>query len=334
MKANVVLKRLGITLFICLFGISFMAITAFASGSTEPNRETSLSVYFGEDGEGFSGVEFSVYRVASISADGTYMLTEEFTHYPVSVDGLDSSGWRALAQTLDSYVTRDGLMPLQEERTGQDGWIRIAELPAGLYLVIGNQYRLGNTIYTPEPILISLPGLSEDGQWIYDVKAICKFDRETIPDVPYTSVSYTVQKVWRDGEAEDRPAEIRVQLLRNGAVVDTVILSKENNWSYTWRNLNSGYKWQVVEAEVPDGYTVSVEREGRIFVVTNTRPDEPDKPNNPDEPDKPEEPDVPPPTLPQTGLLWWPVPLLMCSGLLLLAAGLIVLRRQRDTDEK
>ena len=67
---------------------------------------------------------------------------------------------------------------------------------------------------------------------------------------------------------------------------------------------------------------------------TNTRPDEPDKPNNPDEPDKPEEPDVPPPTLPQTGLLWWPVPLLMCSGLLLLAAGLIVLRRQRDTDEK
>lgn len=49
--------------------------------------------------------------------------------------------------------------------------------------------------------------------------------------------------------------------------------------------------------------------------MTNTRPSEPSK-------------------LPQTGMLWWPVPALVCGGLLLIVAGLVVRRRQGDGHEK
>ena len=110
--------------------------------------------------------------------------------------------------------------------------------------------------------------------------------------------------------------KIAVQLLENGTVVDTVTLSKENNWEYTWENLDGCSRWQVAEANVPDGYTVAITQEGTVFIMTNTRPSEP------------------PPKLPQTGMLWWPVPALACGGLLLIVAGLVVRRRQGDGHEK
>ena len=136
-----------------------------------------------------------------------------------------------------------------------------------------------------------------------------------------------------------------MQLLRNGEVYDTVTLSEENGWSHTWTGLDKDDTWQVVEADVPDGYTVTVTREGITFVVTNTR-----SKDNPDEPEPGEEiPDNPPPTgsqepgeeipeepapqgpaLPQTGTLWWLVPLLACGGMALFLLGWARRRREED----
>ena len=102
----------------------------------------------------------------------------------------------------------------------------------------------------------------------------------------------------------------------------------------------------MVEAASGD-YTVEIVREGATLVMVNSTttdiPDEPvpespgspDNPNEPDEPDKPKAPDepgddldipdedVPLASLPQTGQLWWPVPLLLCGGLLLVVFGLL-----------
>ena len=286
---------------------------AYEYENINPGRETSLSVYFGENGKGFANVRFSVYRVADISDSGVYTLAGDFERYPVSLENLDSSDWRALAQTLGAYAARDKLVPFRTEETGSEGSFHIKELPTGLYLIRGEQYTLGDTIYTPEPALISFPSLTDDGAWSYKVEVSCKFDYvDTSEETTYRKV----QKVWKDGgSSEDRPNKISIQLLENGVVVETVILSQENNWEYSWDHLDSSSKWQVVEAEVPDGYTVTITQEGHVFVITNTRPYEP------------------PPKLPQTGLLWWPVPALSCSGLLLVVVGMIVRCRHGDSDE-
>ena len=309
--------RFAAVLMTLWLGACCMTISTFAYEyeNIHPERETSLSVYFGENEKGFSNVVFSIYRVADISDSGVYTLTGDFKSYPVSLENLDSSGWRALAQTLDAYAARDGLSPFWNEETGADGRFRLEGLPTGLYLVSGEQYTLGNTTYTPEPALISLPSLTDNGEWSYEVEISCKFDYVDTPD---ETTYLKVQKVWKDGgSSEGRPNEISIQLLENGNPVDTVVLSQENNWEHTWENLDSNSKWQVVEAEVPDGYTVTIVQEEHVFVITNTRPYEP------------------PPKLPQTGLLWWPVPVLTCSGLLFVAAGLIVRRsRHGDSDEK
>lgn len=276
-----------------------------AYGRIDVDRETSLSVFFGKGVEGFPGVEFRLYRIADVSDTARYTLTGAFEDYQVSLEGLDSSGWRALAETLSGYIARDGIVPDMTVTTDQAGNADFGSLETGLYLVEGESYAAGGYTYLPESGLVSLPGLDEEtDKWGYDVSAVCKY--EEVQDQP-VSVSRKVIKIWEDGDGSARPDEISVQLLRDGVVADTVTLNKENNWQYTWTELDGTGRWQIVEYQVPEDYTVLVEQEGAAFVMTNTL-----QGMTPGKPDQ---------ELPQTGVLWWPVPLLAGTGLILFLTG-------------
>lgn len=150
----------------------------------------------------------------------------------------------------------------------------------------------------------------------YDVLVNPKFDSSEIPDTPST-ITRKGLKVWDDAKDKDsRPTEVAVQLLRDGKVYDTKTLSTKNNWRYTWSGLDDRYTWSVVEKNYK-GYTVRIEREGITFVITNTRSNgTPDTPSPTD------------PKLPQTGQLWWPVPLLLMGGLLFLIIGVVCRKRK------
>ena len=56
-----------------------------------------------------------------------------------------------------------------------------------------------------------------------------------------------------------------------------MVLSAENNWTYTWTTTDDGAIWQAVETNVPEGYTVTLEQSGNYFFVTNSY----DKPTPP-----------------------------------------------------
>lgn len=315
MKMHRIWKKIAVLLAALLLLPCFSA-TAFAYEAVDTGREASLTVYFGEGGMDFPGVEFRLYRVADVAETGDLALTGDFAEYPVSLKNLDSSGWRALAQTLDAYAARDGLMPLKVIATDQSGQAVFEQLSVGLYLVTADCYERDGYIYTPEPFLICLPD-EKNGQWEYDVASACKFDSEYIPSDNNT-VSRKVLKIWKDdGNEKKRPEEISVQLLRNGEVYDTVTLNDSNNWRYEWTNLDESFKWQVTEYKTPENYTVSVSREGITYVMTNTYQSE--RPGTPETPGKS---GIPGNTrLPQTGMLWWPVPLLAFAGLLLFLIG-------------
>lgn len=130
------------------------------------------------------------------------------------------------------------------------------------------------------------------------------------------TVSRTVQKRWSDtGYENKRPASVTVELLKDGEVYDTVLLDADGGWKYTWDELprydadGNEISWTLREVSVK-GYTASVTQTGDIFVLTNTY-------------DKTK--------LPQTGQLWWPVPLLAAAGLGLICVGLSM--RKRDENE-
>lgn len=120
----------------------------------------------------------------------------------------------------------------------------------------------------------------------------------------------TVKKVWRDGGDNSRPLTIQVQLRNGEEVVDTVTLSKENKWTYTWEHLDSEGDWNVIEPKVPGGYTVSYKTVGTVTTITNRKGS----------------------SLIQTGQLNWPIPVLTVAGLALVAWGVMATRKKRRDD--
>ncbi len=322
-------RILGLLLAAALLLLSSPALAAEA---LDPAQGCSLTVSYQDGSVPLVGAGFSVYLVATADESGAHTATETFARYPLRIQDADDAARRMLASTLEGYTLRDCITPTGSGITDSQGMLRFPDdshaLVPGLYLVLGTRHRQGGKIYDAQPFLVQLPMWDEEKQtWNYDAAVAPKFTSRS-DSATSVAVTYKVLKVWEDdGHEKDRPEQIEVDLLRDGAVYDTVTLNAANNWRYVWENLDGVYRWLVVEKE-PGGYTVEVTQEGTTFVVTNTW-EAPDTPPATD-PTVPE-PTPGKPSLPQTGQLWWPVPLLVCGGLLLIVVGL--LRRRGDPDE-
>lgn len=299
--------------------ISFVAaIFIFSMINVCASSELSLTVECAYNEEPFSDVEVRIYKVATASESEP---VGEFENYSVSIISKNSEQLRAAAFTLASYVERDNIAPYDHGNTDADGIVcfpvNASRLEKGVYLVVTDDYVTQDKTYTAEPFLVVLTNVSE-------VTTKPKFfDKET-----FLSTSVKVLKVWEDSETQ-RPEEIEVELIHNGEIVDTVVLNEEMNWRYTWDNLESG-DYLVCEKNVPQGYEVSVSREGITFVIKNaskgTPPDE--------DSSQPTTENQTKPGLPQTGMLKWPIPYLACAGLLLFIAGWAIKRKNELKNEK
>ncbi|HEY4599754.1 MAG TPA: Cna B-type domain-containing protein [Cerasibacillus sp.] len=79
-------------------------------------------------------------------------------------------------------------------------------------------------------------------------------------------------KIWKDDNPQDRPGSIKINLLQNGVVVDTQVVTAEDDWTYSFTDLDKYdeegvvYEYTVKEHDVP-GYKSDVDG----FDITNTR---------------------------------------------------------------
>lgn len=307
----------------------------------------------------YNDVQFDLYRVAESKSNG-YVLVAPFDQCPVVLpDTADSSAWKDAATTLAGYAATE--QPTVSQSTADHKAV-FRELKAGVYLVVGAQHAQNGYTYTPTVFLIKI---SEGENARADVKHDQSGNGGDGGDESYAS--YTVTKVWKGDQAEKRPEKVTIQLFRGETLQESVTLDDSNQWSYTWKHLNTAYRWQVVEADVPAGYTVSVSQTGTNFYVTNTAsadvPDKPGKPGDSGETGKtdptnpsdqpgplgPTDESVNPsdqadgnaetnhqsgdseetsgPKLPQTGQLWWPVAVMAGIGSVLFGIGRIKSRR-------
>ena len=150
--------------------------------------------------------------------------------------------------------------PVASGKTDANGSLTFTGLAAGMYLIMGDSVRRNNVEYTPNPFVVTL---TEGQSLVCQVKGA-----ETAYDPVVKSV--TVKKVWANDRASVRPTGVVIQLLQNGTVYDTQVLSAATGWTYTWRELDAEKTWSVRESSVPPGYTASIKLEGDVFTVTNT----------------------------------------------------------------
>lgn len=303
------LKSKWISCWIFLFLITLcLPMRIFAAETINLERPISLTLTYQKEGVVIPGAAFDFYKVADVDQHSAMVVTDTFAPYKESVSGLasletikDQDEWSSLASTLENVITKD-VLPILHQCTDAKGVLKNNQLKAGLYLVLSEDKKVNDFVYSTEPILLFLPGTDANGwAYTYDVSLAPKSNKVPAPIAP---VHISVEKVWKDHDATARP-EVFVSLIKDGVLYQEVALNAANHWQYRWENLDPNAEYKVVERAVP-GYLMTIQRSGSTFVITNTSVQ------------------GLPPKLPVTGLLWWPVPILLGLGILFLVFGRLV----------
>lgn len=233
-----------------------------------------------------SNMQVSLYRVA----DENYNLVDAFSHYSIDL----KQDVQGAANALENRILMDGIEADASNSSDSSYKASFTGLESGIYLVVGKEVFQDGVFYMPQVSLVSLSG---------DLSVDLKYEMSDKPSRIH------VLKVWKKDNKKSRPKSIEVCLLRSdGIVVDRVVLNSDNQWSNTWENLSTSYTYSVMETSVPSGYKESCTREKDTIVLTNTG-------NFMDKVKKKDE------VLPNSGQLWWPVPVLLFVGLVLFGLG-------------
>lgn len=233
-----------------------------------------------------SDMKVSLYRVA----DENYKLTGVFSNYSVDL----KQDVQGAANALENRILMDGIEADAYATSDSSGKARFSGLESGIYLVVGKEVESNGVFYMPQVSLVSLSG---------DLSVDLKYETSN------KASRIHVLKVWKKDNKKSRPKSIEVCLLRSdGIVVGKVVLNSDNQWSTTWDNLSTLYTYRVMETSVPSGYKESCTREKDTIVLTNTGSDK-YRVEKKDE------------VLPNSGQLWWPVPVLLFVGLVLFGLG-------------
>lgn len=268
-------KNILLCLVIC-FCICFMPCTAYAVSTVDANEpintsaDCSLTMNYAHNGSAFSDLTVQLYCVATISSDFQFSLADVFQATSLTINGVSSiDEWAAMRTTFESYIVANKIAPDLTKNTDDMGSVTFEALAPGMYFVMPVQFSDNGVYYDFDSALIVVPGLDENGLWVYDVTAAPK----TVDVIP-THENYKVIKLWRDNaNSNKRPAFIEADIICNGEIKETVILSVENNWSYSWTTVDNGDIWHVTERNVPKGYIMTVEEHATTFTIINTIPD-------------------------------------------------------------
>lgn len=303
----------------------------------------SLTIHCQDDTVTLSDMSWNLYLVGEYDGQGTYQLTGDFAAYAVSFADTSASALQDAADTLENYAVIDGLTPLATGVTDENGTLTFDGLEAGVYLLSGEEQTVDDVVYDPSAVLMSLP--NEENEM--DLFAFAKF---TLRDAyAKEEVPYSVCKIWANDDTSQRPAEIQVALYQGETLFDTVTLNDSNDWAYSWVVEVDGEtesSWRVEEVSVPEGYTVVYRSSGTDYVIVNTHEETVTTAATETVPSGtttlttvlttvPTGTNAPPPAettttqksgLPQTGQLWWPVPLLGGVGIVMILIG-VRLRR-------
>lgn len=331
-------KKLIRQIAFCLITLLLLVVapqSAVAAPAIDVNHRVGLTIDYKILGIEIEKAEFSLYQVAALGADGTYTLTADFENADVKVNGLNSDETQNAANAFYGYIVKNNVSPTLTRKTNAVGKAIFmgSNLYPGMYVLTCKPHQAYGEMCHIQPMLLNLPTLIHD-KWIYNIEITPKYS--VIPKE--TEVHALV--IWRDPDESMRPETVELQLINEDArtgrsIPEFVNVGKADQWRYSWEVLPLA-NWLVVQTSVPEGYTLTTQREGNLFIFINTRNDyNPNPPGGgggsgwkpwPDSP--PTATQAPTGTLPQTGTLWWPVPILAAGGVLCIVIGLLFRRKE------
>ena len=307
----------------CLWLPTYRVMAASTTDASEPineNQECRLTLSYTCDGTAFEDVSVKLYKIADVSSDFQYTPTSHFESSKLILNGIRTNGeWNVIRSTLEAHIIADNIKADAIAKTDSTGIVCFENLKPGLYLaVVGAVTRKELTCFF-DSALVALPGLSADGNWQYKVTVASK--SEIIPPSD-KEIELKVLKLWKGDEGRNsRPKNIEVEIFKNGMSYKNIVLSEDDNWSYSWIAKDDGAKWTVIERSTPSGYTMTVEKRDNSFILTNAYTTQ-----NPDEPfDGPQTGD--------TSNIMLFVILMIVSGSMLIILGIIGKRNLHEENK-
>lgn len=285
------------------------------------NAKGTITLDFHYEGAPLVGVKVSAYRIAQAKrhfpaqpAYQQYLQALKWNDFQdksgaIPAGSADTTKWADFAGSLANHIHADQVVPDAMATSDSSGKATFNNLEVGVYLLLAapftNAGASGET-YMFSPSLVTLPSAA-GGKLQYAVNAVAKLEK-VVPK----PAQYQVVKHWQDGGNQTaRPKAVKIQILRDEKLFQTIELNSANNWSYRWED-SEGHRWAVAEQLGNSPYTVRYEQVGKVFTVTNTL-----VPENP--------PKRPPLTKTGANLNYlWLAPLLMVLG----TVGIAMRRRQ------
>ena len=229
-------------------------------------------------------------------------------------------------------LIKDGKTFRSAELSEQNGWqYEFSDVPKDAWYSIYEE--------TDGKYAVSYSGNAADGYVITNTYPTDTPKNEQPEPTNPTLTDIPVYKMWNDSEnaAGERPQSITVHLIRNGSLYRSLTLSADEGWKGVFTDVPADGAYSITEDAVL-GYTAHY-TVGSVFVVTNTYTEGETNPGTPPEPFVPStdgttssasddfyEETV---SIPQTGSLNWPVPVLAGLGIVFLLCGLALLSENR-----
>ena len=247
--------------------MTVMCFTLFSFGasavSVDRRGSITLTTLDKETAEPLSGATFRIYFFASAYTVGdniAYVYTDDFKDNGMELSEASDSYFPV---HLKAYAEAKSI-PYTEKTTDASGRVVFNNLPCGAYLVVPVGMKEG--YLNPNPFIVKVPAKDDkSGEWLYNVDATPKIESDKETD---EKTHISVKKYWKS--TEKTPDNVTVSLIKDGTVVDTVVLDATNNWYHRWNDLPKNHSWNVVEINVPKGYKVSYESSEMTVFITNT----------------------------------------------------------------
>ena len=276
-------------------------IYALEGNTIDFNSKGSIEITLNEktDNEKIEGAEILLYKVADAKSENHNLMFEYIQELKSCNASLNDLETKSKSEEIEKCINEN--IKSLKQITDINGTVKYNDLDLGLYLVKQNNIVEGFSKI--DSFLVMIPKIANN-KWIYDIKSTPKTDIIRVIDI-------NVKKVWNTSTSNTNdsikiPRSIEVELLLNDKVIDTVKLSKDNNWSYTWENLAKSEEYTIKEINVPKGYTPSYQKDNNTFIVTNTS------------------------TLVQTGQMLWIVMLLIITGITFIIISIIYDRKTNE----
>lgn len=252
------MKKLKYLIPIIIFILRITPVLAETKDIVDFSKKGTIKLnLINPDNTYIEGINIKITKLASATSKN-YNLS--FNYYEELSDYKDKLNKNDLNKELLDIIHNSNLYT-KERKSNKNGTITFNDLELGLYLVEQtNQIEGYSNII---PFLIYIP-IVENSKWIYKVDATPKIDIIKLFDL-------TVSKIWNVPSNVQIPKEVTIELSKDNVVIDTIKLNKENNWTYTWSQIEQKDTYSIKEINIPIGYTPTYKKDNNKFIVTNTK---------------------------------------------------------------